>query len=450
MERLDRAIMLHRSGKLDEAEACYRRILDLDPCDFDALHLLGVLAAQQLRYEDAERAMRDALAIDPSDPSCLRHYGNVLAEMGRHREAVDSYDRALALVPEDAMARTDRGAALHAMGRFAAAADDFSRALADDGGECDAHLHLGVSRLLHGDFAGGWAAFGARRWDEEERQAIQERGITAPLWRGDAPLRGRTILLQARHGFGDTLQFCRYVPLVAASGARVVLEAPPSMIGLLAGLEGVEAIIAEGDARPAFDFHCSLLSLPFAFRTTLESIPAAVPYLRASADRVAFWARQLGPKRRPRVGIAWWSPSRGGRYDPRTVELSTLLSLQKAGVDLVVLQRDARPQDRAILAEAPQILHPTGDFLDMAAVTSLMDAVVSIDSAVAHLAGALGVPTFLLLPRVPCWRWLLHRNDSPWYPNLRLFRQEMAGDWDDALARVGREIARTAAGPAHR
>lgn len=446
MDLIDQAIMRHRAGETAEAEALYRQVLDLNSRDFDALHLLGVLAAQQMRYREAEQLMRAALAVEPDEPSCLSHFGNVLAEMGRYHEALEYYDQALAAAPDDGMLLADRGAARHAMGQFSAAREDFAAAMACDGGQSDAHLHLGVSRLLQGDFAGGWEAFGDRRWDAEERQAREERQIAAPLWRGDTPLADKTILLQGRHGFGDTLQFCRYVPRVAAQGARVILEVPASMTGLLAGLAGVSAVIAAGETRPPFDLHCSLLSLPFAFKTMADTIPAEVPYLRPPADLVLSWARRLGPKRRPRIGIAWSSPSREGRHDPRTVPLPKVLSLRNLGVDLVVLQRDVAASDAAILAGMADIAHPTGDFLDMAAVTSLMDAVASIDSAIAHLAGALGRPTFILLPHVPCWRWLLHRGDSPWYPTVRLFRQAGAGQWDDAIAQVGRAIAQAVEG----
>ncbi|MFG1429321.1 tetratricopeptide repeat protein [Roseixanthobacter glucoisosaccharinicivorans] len=439
METIDEAIAAHRSGDLILAESLYRRVLEREPLHFDALHLLGVIAAQHRRYEEAEYLMRGALHIEPDDLTCLRHHGNVLARLGRNREAQECFDRALALAPDDPAVLSDRGAALHVLGRYAEAADDFRAALRCDPSHGDAHLRLGASRLLHGDFAGGWVAFGSRRWDQEERRVQQAGGIDAPIWRGDEPLMGRTILLQGRHGFGDTLQFCRYVPMVAALGARVILEVPPSIAGLMASLGGGAIVLPAGAERPSFDTHCSLLSLPFAFRTMLDTIPVSIPYLYPPSARIAAWARALGRKRRPRVGIAW--SGGGNRNDPRAADLSAFLSLRSLDIDLVVLQKDTTPAEREVLAVHPDVLYPAGDFLETAALGSLMDLVISVDTAIAHLGGALGVPTFVLLPVIPDWRWLLNREDSPWYPTMRLFRQREAGDWDSSFAAIRHELS---------
>lgn len=439
METIDEAIAAHRSGDLILAETLYRRVLEDEPRHFDALHLLGVLAAQRGQAEEGERLMRSALQVEPNDPTCLRHYGNVLVRLGRRQAALESFDRAIAEAPGEAAILSDRGAALHALGRYAEAVDDFTAALRYDPGNSDAHLRLGTSRLLHGDFAGGWAAFGSRRWDQEERQVRQAGGIAAPLWRGDEPLEGKTILLQGRHGFGDTLQFCRYVPMVAARGARVILEVPSSIAGLMASLGGDVMVLSAGMDRPSFDTHCSLLSLPFAFRTMLDTIPAGIPYLHPPDALNAAWTRALGRKHRPRVGIAW--SSGGKRHDARAADLREFLSLRALGVDLVVLQKDTTPAEQGILAAHPDVLYPAGDFLETAALASLMDVVVTVDTSIAHLAGALGLPTLVLLPAVPDWRWLLSREDSPWYPTMRLFRQREAEDWDSPFAAVRQNLA---------
>jgi hypothetical protein len=289
--------------------------------------------------------------------------------------------------------------------------------------------------LLVGDFGRGWEQYEAR-WDTTQLAAMK-RNFPQPRWRGSHDLAGKTILLHAEQGLGDTIQFCRYVPDVAERGGRVVLEVQRPLHALMRTLAGAAEVISRGDPLPAFDLHCPLLSLPLAFGTTLKTVPSATPYLRASSSAAADWDARLGEKRRPRIGLAW-SGSYGN--DPsRSIGLAPLLSLLEIDATFVSLQKDVRAADAGVLRGRRDLIH-FGDaltnFSDTAALVSTLDLVISVDTSVAHLAGALGKPVWVLLPFVPDWRWLLDRETSPWYPTARLFREDGTRTWDTAIARV--------------
>ncbi len=270
------------------------------------------------------------------------------------------------------------------------------------------------------------------------------RDFAQPQWRGE-DIAGKTILLHAEQGFGDTIQFVRYAPLVAAKGASVILEAPDSLMPLLDGFNGVTTMIAHGQALPPFDLHCPLMSLPLAFGTTLATIPENGPYLRAPAERLEKWRTRLGALSGKRVGLVWSGKPAHKNDRNRSIALSRLAPLLAvAGVNFVSLQQDYRDADRAELANYPQLVRldrELADFADTAAAVAALDLVITVDTAVAHLAGAMGKPVWILLSHVLDWRWLLERSDSPWYPSARLYRQAAIGDWDGVIARLAQDLA---------
>jgi Glycosyltransferase family 9 (heptosyltransferase) len=292
-------------------------------------------------------------------------------------------------------------------------------------------------RLLIGDFDRGWVKY-EWRW-KTESLALPKRNFSQPLWLGAEALDGKAILLHSDQGFGDTIQFCRYVPLVAERGARVILEVPRPLRELMSTLTGAEQIVSSGNPLPDFDMHCPLLSLPLAFGPQLETIPAATPYLRASSQSLMNWDTRLGSKHHRRIGLVWSGSPTHKNDQNRSIRLSSLLSLLDIEATFVSLQKDVRDDDVTILKNRSDLLH-FGDalenFSDTAALISNLDVVISVDTSVAHLAGALAKPVWVLLPFVPDWRWLLDRNDSPWYPTARLFRQDDARAWDNVIARV--------------
>jgi hypothetical protein len=306
--------------------------------------------------------------------------------------------------------------------------------------------NLALCRLLAGDFARGWAGY-EWRWNVPQLagQIGERRRYAQPLWLGAEPLQGRTLLLYGEGGLGDTLQFCRYAKLAADAGARVILEVPGALQALLRNLAGVSQLVEKGGALPAFDLHCPLPSLPLAFGTTLDNVPSPRSYIAASPARLAEWNARLGESSQPRVGLVWSGGTKHTNDRNRSIALRELIEYLPRQFQYVSLQKETRGSDEDALRSRADILRFDGrldDFADTAALCQLMDVVVSVDTSVAHLSGAMGRPVWLLLPCVPDWRWLLGREDSVWYPSARLLRQDKAGDWAGVLARVRSELLR--------
>ncbi len=275
----------------------------------------------------------------------------------------------------------------------------------------------------------------------------RRRALGRPLWLGEYPLHRKTILLHAEQGLGDTIQFARYAPLLARMGAKVVLEVPAELAALLGRVAGLAGIVASGEPLPAFDVHCPMGSLPLALRTEATALPAAIPYLEASEERIAKWRSRLAELPAPRVAIAWSGRAAHPNDRNRSIALARLAPLfALEAVSFISVQRELRGEDAQALARLPRIAHlgeELHDFDDTAAVLALADLVISVDTSVAHLAGAMGRPAWILLPFAPDWRWMLRREDSPWYPTARLFRQDALGDWDSVIARARGELAGT-------
>jgi len=471
------AVALHRAGRLDKAEPLYLAILREVPEHFDALHLIGVVRQQQGRDAEAIAFIDRALALRPDNPAALSNRGLSLRALGRAQEALASCERAIRLKPDYADALNNRGLALATLRRLAEALKSYEQALALDPLHLDAlnnrgialfelgrldealacfdraltirpdHVHATWNRaqvlLLGGDFARGWPAHEGRL---ASNPGLQRR-FDKPLWLGDAPVDGKTVLLHAEQGLGDTIQFCRYAPMVAARGARVILEVHKPQVELMRTLDGALEVIARGDVLPPFDLHCPLPSLPLAFKTDLTTIPGEAPYLRAPSD--VAWNERLGAKR-PRIGLVWSGNPGHKRDRDRSVPFHALMPLFDLDATFVSLQKDVRPGDAGILKQT-QVIDAAGaltTFGETAALIAHLDLVISVDTSVAHLAGALGRPLWLLLPRVPDWRWLMDRDDSPWYPTARLFRQDGARAWGPVIARVRAALQETVAGGA--
>jgi hypothetical protein len=296
-----------------------------------------------------------------------------------------------------------------------------------------------LCNLLTGNFKAGWLGY-EWRWKVEDSTSFQiNRHFSQPLWLGEESLTDKTILLYAEQGFGDTIQFCRYVSLVAQLGAKVILEVQRPLVKLLTGLQGVSQIIAWGDTLPAFDYQCPLLSLPLAFKTELHSIPSVPQHINSDREKVIKWQTQLDEKTKLRIGLVWSGSTLHKNDHNRSLVLSRLLQCLPSDIEYVSLQREIRDVDQEVLAQHPEIKYfgdALEDFTDTAALCELMDIVISVDTSVAHLAATLGKPTWVLLPFNPDWRWLLDRDDSPWYPSVKLYRQEKISDWDGVLDQV--------------
>jgi tetratricopeptide (TPR) repeat protein len=437
-----RAATLQAVGRYEEALAAADLVLLHQPNELEALNRRGNALHSMGRHEEALVSYDRALALQPDSVEALNNRATALHSLNRFEEAIASCDRALALRPEYLEALHNRGNALRDLGRHQEALASYARALALRPNYGEAHCGQSLVYLALGDFPRGFSEY---EWRWRTRPPIMTpRNFSQPLWKGDADLAGKTILLHAEQGLGDTLQFCRYMPMVAARSARVVLEVQPPLKPLLGSLAGVAQIFAQGESLPDFDLHCPLLSLPLAFDTRLETVPASIPYIAAPPDRAALWASRLGPKVGPRVGIVWAGSAKHGYDRNRSIGLAPLLVLAASDIALVSLQKELRAPDRDLLGAHGDILclgEEFAEFADTAAVIAELDLIISVDTAVAHLAGAMGKPVFILLPYAPDWRWLLDRTDSPWYPTARLFRQKQPGDWDSVIARVRAALA---------
>jgi hypothetical protein len=365
-------------------------------------------------------------------------------QQGRADAALADFARMIALKPDSAQAHHNVGIALFVRDQLDDALASFERAIARNPEFAAAHHNAGLLLLLNGDFARGWDEF-EWRWTNTDL-APTRRSFPQPLWLGDEDVAGKTVLLHGEQGFGDAIQFCRYVPMVAKRGAKVVLEVSPALTDLMRSIAGSPEIVGFGAPLPDFQLHCPLLSLPLAFKTRVDTIPAGVPYLSPPRSSVEKWKSRIPPATVPRIGVVWAVNPKHGNDSNRSVGLRAMLPLlSQSGARFFSLQKELREGDREILRGHPDIVH-LGDeletFTDTAAIVSLLDLVISIDTSIVHLAGALAKPVWILLPYTPDWRWQLDRADSPWYPTARLFRRSRRADWSEVIAQIAREISR--------
>jgi len=443
----NRALTLAALGRSAEALASWGAALAVDPDYVEALHGRGNALYRLKRLEAALADYERVLALRPNNLDVLNNRGAALEELGRLDAAFESYDRAIAIDPGVPEILINKGHVCADRYQFDAALSCYAAAAGLPTLRPEAEFCASLVRLRLGQFAQGWRDY-EWRW-QQAHWAPQRRDFGAPLWLGKEPLAGRTILLHAEQGFGDTLQFVRYAGLVAARGATVLLEVQASLKPLLSGIAGIAQIFARGEPLPRFDLHCPLMSLPLALGTALDTIPAEVPYIRAPADRAAQWHARLGAPRSLRVGIVWAGSAVHKNNHNRSIALERFRSLLSASsIEFVSLQSEPGAAEAATLRRHANVIPLGGelrDFADTAAVVSLLDLVVSADTAIVHLAGALGRPVWVLLPYLPDFRWLLGREDSPWYPTARLFRQPRFGDWESVLARVKDELESLAA-----
>jgi tetratricopeptide (TPR) repeat protein len=409
----------------------------------DALNGRGLALAALGRAAEALTAFGKALALAPMRVDTLYNRGNALLDLDRHAEAIDAYERVLARAPNHAKAWANRGRALQSLDRPAEAVPRFEKALASNKEDSDTHFNLALALLSTGDYTRGFREY-EWRWTRTGMAGLM-RKPNKPLWLGEFPLGGRTILLQAEQGLGDTIQFARYVPLLARSGATVVLEVQPELKALLASVSGVASCHARAEALPLFDVYCPMGSLPLAFKTERSNIPSELPYLSADPTRTEYWRERVASLPGKRIAIAWAGHARHANDRNRSVELDRLAPLLAIdGVSFLSIQRDLRDGDAERLSRHPNVTHVGADLNDMgetAALLSCVDLTIAVDTSVVHLAGALGRDAWVMLPFAADWRWGVSEERSAWYPPLRLFRQSAHSDWDGVIARLRDALA---------
>jgi tetratricopeptide (TPR) repeat protein len=431
---------LYQDGRFAQATDAFRQALALAPEAAETLMNLGVAELALLRYDAALVSLERALALDPAHPDVLLNLANALAALDRYDEAIAIHERLLARHPDDGDVLLNLANALRDTQRHARALAIYDRAMALRVAPPGVRWNRSLCLLAAGDFERGWVDYALRFKDP--RLGNAERELDAPLWSGSETLAGKTILLHAEQGLGDTLQFCRYAPVVSALGARVLLEVQPPLKGVLGSLDGVHALIGRGEPLPPHDFHCPLLSLPSALGTRLETIPAQVPYLHADSALLERWRGAVSAQPAPRIGIAWTGNQGHPDSRRRSVELSMLLEALPEAMSVWSLLQDDALADVAVGDRGPMLRRfEETRFVHTAAQMLALDLVITVDTSIAHLAGALGARTWLLLPYAADWRWLAGRVDSPWYPTMRLFRQPAPGDWAAVLAELRRALA---------
>lgn len=493
-------VALQELGKWQQAVGRYEHALRIDPDNANTHSNLGVALQNLGRQQDALTSCERALALQPQTAQHHYNQANVLRDLGHFDAAISAYDRAIALQPHYVQAYSNRGVALQKLGNNDAAIASYDSAIALDANAAhphynrgnalheqqaldaavasydqalraqsdypEAHWNKSLTLLLAGNFEHGLPLYEWRWHPRNQSLNPSQRPINQPPWLGQTPLAGKTLLLHAEQGLGDSLQFCRYAPQLAALGATVLLKVPAPLQRLLQGLDGVDQLLVQGQTRPAFDLHCPLMSLPLALLNhnadmqtpkAPEAWFGAPPqaYLRADTLLQKDWEARLAATdgtsqhghnaahRPPRVGLVWRGSPTHANDHQRSLALSQLLAHLPTGYQYVSLQKEVGAQDDATLRAQSQLLHfgsALSDFADTAALVACLDRVVCVDTAVAHLAAAMGKETWVLLPFVPDWRWQLERRDSPWYPSMRLYRQTRRGDWTAPLAELRQDL----------
>jgi len=424
---------LHDKGLLEESAGAYREAIRLNPGLVLAHNNLGCVLRELARFDEAIAAFRNALSVKGDFAEGYNNLGNALRERGSPDEAIEAYRQALKLSPNLAVAHNNLGIAFYNKCQPDEAISAYRQSLRLMPDYAEAHHNLATALLLKGDFEQGFAEY---EWRWCWRGIAPRRAeYVEPRWNGTA-LGGKKIVLHFEGGFGDTIQFARYAPIVADLGGKVVLECQAELIRLIRSLDGVEELVSAGGPLPPFDEHCRLLSLPLALGTRLDTIPANVPYLNPEEELSRQWSQRLGETSGLKVGLVWAGNPSHAKDRNRSLRAESLAPLARVnGVTFYSLQKgeSVQPSPDFNLIDHTSELN---DFADTAAFMRNLDLVIAADTAVAHVAGAIGRPVWVLIPYAPDWRWLMNRQDSPWYPTMRLFRQKSPGDWAEVIERV--------------
>lgn len=461
--------------KWGAALTCYQQLLALNNQDFDALiktgriHLLLKQPQRALAHFDAAAnldpnnpfvmtlrghalsALRrpriaaqcyvQALKIEPDNINTLINYGCVMYELSDYATALACFEKILTLDPNNLLGLSYSAFCMVSFNRHEDAMRNYEKASLVDPTHAITQFNESLCRLVIGDYKIGWQK---HEWRWVTEMAGAGRGFTQPLWLGKEDLAGKSILLYAEQGMGDTLHFIRYVPMVKALGAHVVVETQPDLIPFIGSIGNIDQLIARGDNLPMTDFQCPLMTLPLAFGTELHTIPANIPYLFSDADLVKQWQKNLSHLTKPyKIGIAWSGNPANKTNHRRTIPLTELLKIKTEDIDFVSLQKRVTEEEISLLQEhgVASFVEELTDFNQTAALVDCLDLIITTDTSVAHIAGALGKPTWVLLAFSADWRWLLNRNDSPWYPSMTLFRQHAMWDWSNVVEEVKQKLA---------
>ncbi len=431
-------IVLRDLNRLGEALVCFDKAIALKPDYAQAFNNRGHALHDLKRLDEALASYDAAIALKPGYAEALGNRGVTLHALKRSDEALASYDKAIVLKPDYAEAFSNRGTTLHDLNRLDEAMACYDRAIALHPDVADTYWNKSLLHLLQADFSQGWALYEWRLKKDDVKNEYQHFPDKL-AWRGQSSLQGKTLLIQCEQGMGDVIQFCRYVPRLQDLGAKLLFEVPKPLLSLLATLACDATLVEKGSQLPHFDAYCPAMSLPMVCKTELATVPNAAPYLFSDPQKVTGWQQCLGPKTKPRIGLVWSGNEKHKNDANRSIGLEAIVGLASLPVEFHSLQKEYRESDKEALKQHSWIaLHhdELKDFSDTAALVACMDLVISVDTSVAHVAGALGKPVWILLPYMPDYRWMLDRKDSPWYPTAVLYRQDQSRGWDSVMERV--------------
>lgn len=434
----DLGLALASTGSALDGVKSLEEAAKLNPHSAELFYNIGRTYHDLKLTDKALKFYQKAIGIDPKFAKALVNQGILFHDQKRYQESLTSFDTALTIDPLFADAWLNKGFCLHSLMLLDEAVFAYEKAIALDPNLAEAHFNLGLTLLLQGKLEQGFQAYEWRWKCKEFLSRVRE--FEEPQWKGDFDLKGKRILLHNEQGLGDAIQFSRYTKVLESHGAKVLLEVDKSLFGLFSDLGGVEQLIEKGQPLPPFDCHSPLMSLPLALNTELENIPKFQKYLMASHTKKVGWQRRLGEKDIPRIGIVWSSFSTHSRDSDRSLPLETFIQAFPQGqFELISLQQKMKDRDNSCLVSRGDIKFFGGDikdFSDTAAIIDCLDLLITVDTSVAHLGGALGKETWILLPYCPDWRWLVNMNTSPWYPSVQLFRQSQNEDWDKVIQKI--------------
>ena len=438
----NRALVLKTLNKIDDnVLASLDHAISVKPDFAEAHNSRGLILQQLNRLDEAVNSFKTAIRLNPDYAVAYNNIAFLLTSLFRMEEAYEFVSQALLIDPNIAVAYTTRSIVNHYYGRLDEALNDCDKAIELKKNYVDPLWNKAVIKLLMGDFSSGWELYESR-WESVLKSSHKK--FDQPLWLGETSLDGKRLLIRSEQGLGDNIQFCRYALLAHEMGAKVILQTQKPLVSLMGTLAVPCTIINDEEPLPDFDLHCPVMSLPLAFKTTIESIPSVTPYLFAQPEKTRYWRQRLGEHERLRVGLVW-SGSKGHRNDAnRSVPLSMLEDIFKLEMEFHVLQKEIHDTDTATLEHLPNVHrheNELSNFADTAGLISEMDIVISVDTSVAHLAGAMNKPLWILLPFLPDYRWMLDRSDTPWYPSARLFRQPSISDWHSVVKALTQQLS---------
>jgi tetratricopeptide (TPR) repeat protein len=427
----------------EEGLVCFQKAVEIDPQYFDALTNLANNLRRLKRFDEAATYYGQAVLVNPESPDAYSNLGNILHDLKRTDLAIDSYAKAVELEPNNTRANYNLGNIFKELNQFEAALKQFDHVLQLSPNDVETEFARGMILLTQGNYLDGFRLY-EKRWERSSASSPAKlREYPQPMWTGKESLENKTILIYIEQGLGDSIQFCRFIPQLASMGAKVVFEVQEPLLGMMQQVKGIDQLIPYKAKYDAFDYFCPLLSLPAALGVELEKLPMSEGYLKADKNYIEKWSARLGAKTKPRVGLICSGNPRHENDQNRSILLFEIFPYLPSDFEYITLQKEMRPVDREMITKYP-LIQSFGDelesFDDTAALCELMDIVISVDTSVAHLTGAMGKKTWLLVPYCPDWRWLVDRKDSPWYQSMTIYRQESMKDWRSTFGRVAEDL----------